>query len=400
MAKHKSTRYTNVFYRGEILYYAYRDESRKRVEVRYGTGTPKAARNAQEAAQERADGIRAGQIDPREEAIAQHARRPIGEMIAEYVSHVAGKSKDGSEEDPHPKQVRQQLTAWAEACKVERLIDADPAALARFLREMDASARTRNFYRSSVLGLCRWAADFGRIPRNPIPSALIARYDEDSDRREISRVMRPNEVQALLAATTPERRAYYLIAALCGVRWSELTRILWGGVDLEDRTLTIEHGDTKNRNEAVIPLPQPVVEALRAIRPLRVDLAKTPVFATKVTPLTWRKDLVRAGLATLKRTHTSRGNLLPQHKRYAAANLDGYENDRGEQLDRKCLRTTFGTWLSEAGVSDFEMVDLMRHSDPRLTKRYVRTSADRQQANADRLTTMLDGELDREAGTA
>jgi len=43
------------------------------------------------------------------------------------------------------------------------------------------------------------------------------------------------------------------------------------------------------------------------------------------------------------------------------------KDERGQSLDIHCLRHTFGTWLSKAGVPLQIVQKAMRHSDPKLT---------------------------------
>src|SRR5262249_14841723 len=67
----------------------------------------------------------------------------------------------------------------------------------------------------------------------------------------------------------------------------------------------------------------------------------TPVFATVPTIKTYKRDLERAGIP--------------------------YKDEQGRQADFHALRVAFGTYLQRAGVPMRTAMQLMRHTDIRLT---------------------------------
>ncbi len=205
-----------------------------------------------------------------------------------------------------------------------------------------------------MLAFCRWACNYGRRPRNPLPSGLVPRFDEEADRRRLSRAMSREESSILFEAllrparhirkeAARERRAFYLVAANTGLRWREVARLRWGDIDLDSGIVTVPVGQTKNGKKAELPLVGPVVQALREHR-LKDAQDGDRAFSAEPRLRTWKRDLRRAGLI--------------------GENDEGY---RGYQLDRKCLRMSFCTWLKEAGVDLRDAQALMRHSDPKLT---------------------------------
>ena len=369
MAVRKKTRYPGVWWRGDVLYYdvklANPTGKKAWAEIRYGKGTPKQASHARDDRQELEDGIRAGQIDPREAAMKEQAARPARELLAEYVGYLRGKGDSGG----HVKNTEGFLKQCFAVCRVGTVLDLDPVRVNRWLAELNLSARSRNARRTAVTAFAKWAADFGRAPRNPVPRALIPRFDEDADRRRLSRAMDKADSEHLFGTLLDpkamaghchsgkvymrrarERRAFYLVAANTGLRWRETARLCWGDVYLDDGFVIVPAGQTKNGKQAELPLIAPVVDALREIRP--DGFSETDkVFSGEPTLKTWKRDLVRAGIIGPK------------------PDFAGYVDGRGRRLDRKCLRMSFCTWLKNAGVDLRDAQDLMRHSDPKLTAR-------------------------------
>ncbi len=368
----RPTRFQNVRWRGDVLYYRYNDENGQRREVRFGKGSPREARDAQEAAQERADRARAGLIDLREEQVLEHSRKPIENHIEEYRQHLVGKG----DSEKHIRDTLAYIRRWARECSVRHLTQADPAQLNQFLIDLHRSARTRNAYRLSILGLLRWATNYGRLKFNPCPAGLIQKASENADRRRLSRAMTPEEFQSLLVVAPPKRRAYYLLAALTGLRWREIRRLRWGDVDLHAGIVTAQASQTKNQQRADLPLLDPVVEALKEIRP-RTPLLSNPIFRGEVTLKTWRLYLQRAGVL--------------------GPNMENYVDELGRQLDRKCLRLTFATWLKDAGVDLRDAQKLLRHADPKTTMtHYADLRLENLRAALAKLESSL-GETEREA---
>ena len=117
----------------------------------------------------------------------------------------------------------------------------------------------------------------------------------------------------------------------------------WDDVDLgaEKPFLKARASTTKNRKEAVIGLHEDVVAELRSMHPRRG--------------------------APNKRVFEG---LMPRIKRFKAdlkkANVD-YINARGQRADFHSLRYTLATNLALAGTPPRIAMEIMRHSDMRLT---------------------------------
>ncbi len=351
--KPESTKYPGVRRHGDVLYYRVVQADGKRVEIRYGEGRPVDAYRARMERQELEHKIKAGLVDRRQHEIEQHALRPALEVLPEFIEHMKGKGDSAG----HIKNVEKAIKECLQVCGAQRLLELDPVRVNRWLSDLALSARSKNYRRTSILAFCKWACDYGRVPRNPVPSALIPRFDEEADRRRLSRAMTADEFGRLLDSLRHpgkhmrkrgmlERRAFYLVAGNTGLRWVEISRLRWCDFDLDEGVVIVPAGQTKNGRSAELPLAPQVVEALRGIRPLHCE-ARAQVFQSQPQLRTWQCDLERAGII--------------------GKSLEGYRDRRGRQLDRKCLRMSFCTWLKEAGVDLRDAQALMRHSDPKLT---------------------------------
>jgi integrase len=359
--KKEMTKYPGVRYHGETLYYRVILANGRRTEIKFGRGSPRDAFRAKEVRQSLEDQIRSGIINAHQQETAKHAVRPLSELVSEYIDHLKAKNDNSH----HIQNTQSSLEECFRICRFRQIMDIDPQQVNQWLSHLDRSARTKNAKRSALLGFCRWAFEYGRSIRNLLPGGLMIKYDEDADRRRLSRAMTLSESSLLftqmldpnkmfpsyknssaIMKAVQQRRVFYLLAANTGLRWREIARLRWQDIHLDQALVIVPAGQTKNGKEAELPLVTPVIDALREIRPINVRLSEK-VFSGEPRLKTWKRDLHRVGLL--------------------GKNEKGYRDERDRQLDRKCLRMSFCTWLKEAGVDLRDAQKFMRHSDPKLT---------------------------------
>ncbi len=128
-----------------------------------------------------------------------------------------------------------------------------------------------------------------------------------------------------------------------GLRRSELNGLKWGDFDftVTPSRLRVPSSLSKNRKESTHFLRPELTAAILAVRPAGVQPG----------------DWVFRG--TIPRVPTFKSDLK-------AAEIP-FEDARGRRVDLHALRKTYGTMLAAAGVSPRVAMELMRHSDMKLT---------------------------------
>lgn len=277
--------------------------------------------------------IRKGHIDPRHAQIAKESRRPIGEVVAEYIAYLTDRCSGA-----HVREAKRSIEAVIKGIGAKCLADIQQRPVERWLGDLlkrKRSARTYNGYRMFMLSLLNWAEGRRMVSDNPLRG--IEARSVTADRREVSRALTPEEFDRLIQATPDEnRRLYYLFAGRSGLRWQEIRRLRWEDLDLETGWVYPCASNTKSGRDDPLPLAPDLLETLKS----RAK-GTGPVFMESPTRRTFKQDLARAGIE--------------------------YDGPRG-QADRKSLRKTFGTHLAMAGVDFRVAVRLMRHKDPKLTQ--------------------------------
>ena len=101
-----------------------------------------------------------------------------------------------------------------------------------------------NFARQIAVAFYGWCVKTGRAESNPL--RVVPKQDETRDRRRVSRPLTDDEMTRLLrVARERGRDAWYLAAALAGLRKGDTQRLTCGDVNFAESTVTIRHGKAK-----------------------------------------------------------------------------------------------------------------------------------------------------------
>ncbi len=258
------------------------------------------------------------------------------------------------------------------AIGVSRLADLTPEKVGQYMRALcDAgrSARTANLARESAVSFLSWCVKVGRIGSNPL--LAVSPLAQGRDRRRVRRALTDDELAGLLAVAQDRgREAWYMAAALAGLRRGDLIRLKWSDIDFAEQTITIRDGKAKRAD--VVPLHSQLAEILARRKVEACALPTARVFPRAVMSSTVQKDFLRAGLARREVVTGASGNPIMNGNgknrrpktRITTADLEG------RVIDLHAMRTTLGTNLARAGVVPQVAQRIMRHADYRTTLRH------------------------------
>ena len=327
---------------------------------------------------------REGLLDPAQERFAKAARVPIAEHAAAHIEYL----RAAGNTPKHVKTVERHLRAILSAAGIERLPELKSAAVLSAISAMrtppppaesdeepkqPASLATCNGHLRSVKGFSRWLWKQRLAPEDALLD--LGLFNAETDRRHIRREMSAEEVQMLLAVTEqrtlrehgapgPTRAMCYRLAAATGFRASELRSLTIDSFDLDATppTCTVEAGYSKRRKRDVQPLPDALVEPLRAWL-AGFDQGET-VFAgiANDTARMLRSDLAAARAAWLETAGSE-----AEKERMQATDFLLYADRLGHVADFHSLRVLFISRVVASGASVKEAQTLARHSTPVLT---------------------------------
>lgn len=238
--------------------------------------------------------------------------------------------------------LRKRLCRLISECGWRVLSDVTADSFQSWRCRQSLKARTLNQYVASLHGFLNWMRRRGRLIANPLAGVVVGAsvVADDVGRRALS----DDEVSRLLSVAG-DRRAVYLVALLTGLRRSELSALRWSDVHLDAVRpyLRARASTTKNGKAAVMWLRDDAAAALRAVRPAACP-DDEPVFVGGVPGMeAFRVDLAAAGIPE----KDASGSVVVFHS----------------------LRHTLATNLARSGVAPRVAMELMRHSDMRLTMR-------------------------------
>lgn len=328
---------------------------------------------------------REGLLDPAQERFSKAARAPIAEHAAAHVEHLRAAGNTAK----HVQTVERHLRAVFAAAGIERLPALKSAAVLSAIAAMraprpaaegekekqPASLATCNAHLRSVKGFSRWLWKQRLAPEDALLD--LGLYNAETDRRHIRREMAAEEVRWLLDVTEqrtipghgapgPTRAMCYRLAAATGFRASELRSLTIDSFDLdaEPPTCTVEAGYSKRRKRDVQPLPDALVEPLRAWL-AGFDLGERVFLGIAGdTARMLRSDLAAARAAWLKAAEQEPESVLQEMQ---ASDFLLYADRLGHVADFHSLRVLYVSRVVASGASVKEAQTLARHSTPLLT---------------------------------
>ncbi len=307
-------------------------------------------------------------IDPVEDDIATAGRRPLFQHVDEYLAYCRNLAQDPR----HIDQKRGHLDRLITFLGASRLCHLNADALARHLStlaDQGLSARSVNYVRQTAVAFGNWCVKTGRLANNQL--RIVPKRDESRDRRRVRRPLTDSELARLVEVSRERGRdAWYLAAALAGLRKGDLQRLTWADVNFSENTLTIRGG--KARRIDVIPMHEQLSDALQRRLKANPALPTARVWPDTVTDLTRMKDFLRAGIARRVDVLDSKGkpviikNRLGQRVKTRIV----VEDQEGRVIDLHAMRTTLGTNLARAGVAPQIAQRIMRHGDYKTTLKH------------------------------
>lgn len=225
-------------------------------------------------------------------------------------------------------------------CKWTTIRDVTPASFMAWRDSSGLSPKSVNDLLGSMRTMLLWMKRQRLILADPLAEMQkVANPNVGGFRRALS----VDDIRRLLEKSPTHRARVYLTMVYTGLRRNEINGLKWGDFDFATQPpqLKVPSSLSKNRKESTHYLRPEVVETVQAMRP------------------SWAKpeNFVFRGL--IPRVQTFMKDL-------AAAEIP-FQDARGRRVDIHALRKTFGTLLASSGVSPRVSMELMRHSDMKLT---------------------------------
>lgn len=206
---------------------------------------------------------------------------------------------------------------------------------------------------TTVSGVFNWAIKYDLLEVNPLTG-----YDKPS-RRSRNRIIEDDEFQALLRHSDVNFRRFLIAARFTGCRPGELRTLIWEWVDLNSALWIFpEHKTISTQRKPaprIIPLPVPMIKLCQLL--MQSNPAPSDHVFLNMHGKPYSKDCLVKKMCRLRERA-------------------GLKTKGGENLVLYSARHSFAT-NTVGKVSDYELAQLMGHTDTEMIKRYVHLNADR-----------------------
>ena len=283
----------------------------------------------------------AGIIPPK--SLRDAAQRDLADHLQDFVADLEAQRCSVK----HVNNIRYRVSTLIQECVWRWPSNVTSDSFVTWRAKQTHAAKTLNDYLGAARVLVNWMKDKKRVLENPL--AGVAEIDTRGRETRKRRALTVAEMVRLIAVAGP-RRAVYLMAAHTGLRRSELGALIWAFLKLDAHPphLHLPGEFTKNGEAAVLPLHPDVVTVLRERKAAGAD-DNDPVFPRMPRIERFCRDLKKAGIP--------------------------YFDAQGRVADFHALRKTFDTHLQLNGALPRVTMELMRHSDMRLTMKTYTDSA-------------------------
>jgi integrase len=275
---------------------------------------------------------REGLIAPKHQREA--AQRPLTEHVEDFIADRRSVRRD----EKYVRELRRKLLRLIQECPWQFVRDVTCESFCVWRGKQTQSPKTLNEYLNAICGLMNWLEP--RIGANPL--RFVQKVETAGEPKRPRRAMAVDQLRRLMSVSG-ERAIAYIVAVCTGIRRGELDELEWRDVflDVSQPFIAVRSSIGKNKKHVMQPLPPYVADELRKIRPSNVS-PNALVFREGVPSMpVYRKDL-------------------------EAAEID-YKDAEGRYADFHALRKTFGTLLTLHSRSERTVMELMRHSDMKLT---------------------------------
>ncbi len=255
----------------------------------------------------------------------------------------------------------------------------------------DGKQTTRRHAYSALHALFADAVDRGLIATNPV---RIRGASSTVSRRELT-IPSAEQIRVLVEATDVNRRLMIMLGAFCGLRFGEVTALRRRDIDLDNGVIRVRAAiaevpgkgllrkETKSGQSRDVPIPSGLAKRIKAH--LLAETQPGPdglLFAAKGGGY-----LPQSSFRGNAEIVDEDGNVVKRGRGFThARKVAGLEESRFHDLRQAC-----GTWYTQQGASQAEVMSILGHTTPNAALIYQHYTDVRGRELAERLSDLAGG---------
>lgn len=290
--------------------------------------------------------------DGRYKSYAASRRHTVNDLIDRFIIQELSK---------HPKYLNKKillLERWKKEIGKTFLSELTASGLAK-VRDQLLSEGTRQGLKRSPSTTNRYLAAFSKVlsfgvnELNWLQDNPMKKITKPKESQGRDRFLSQSEIDRLLMAckSSTNNNLYPIvtIALLTAMRYGEIVNLKWKDVNFENRFLTLH--ETKNGTRRIVPLTEKLIEVLKNCSTFGHDLEE-PIFTSG-------KKVVKGNSLSIRKSFTS---ALKEAK---ILNFRFHD-----------LRHTAASHIAMRGATQGELMAILGHRSPTMTRRYAHYSQD------------------------
>ena len=242
------------------------------------------------------------------------------------------------------------------------LRDLTTLAVQRYFAGFAASTlshESKDKIRDVLSSILRSAVEYGMLVRNPVEGVRLPGLKRG--KRKPKPNITPEQFDALVAEIPEPYSTMVYVAVYTGLRVSELAGLKWDDIHMDSITVDERfcRGDwgacKSEASNATIGVDSRVIQRIHGLKLLTVEVrAGKAIRRYRVTKSDSPVDLVFQSVKTGAPMRDN--NILTRHIKPAARKIGL------EFVNWRCLRTSYATWMIEAGANPKDVQGQMRHA--------------------------------------
>ena len=140
-----------------------------------------------------------------------------------------------------------------------------------YLTAQDVAAQTKLHYRRSLYQVFEYAVQLRAAPFNPVKDAMKPKVKHDEPG-----VLTPHQLAKLLIAADDDTLPGLAISFFAGLRRSEIERLDWSEIDLDEKHIEIKAGKAKTAQRRFVPISANLKKWLTPLAQHEGSVVKSP----------------------------------------------------------------------------------------------------------------------------